>query len=182
MGMKHKGTIKLETRRLILRKLKVDDAEDYAYIWSESSAIEWKPPFSDSATKSLLKRIKSFDKPEGYCWAIVEKNNGKVIGEIFTVNNCNKTRSCEIVYGMAKAYRNKGYMTETLHCSLLFLLQEVGYNRVQGGHLADNPASGRVMGKAGMVYEGTLRQDNVNKNGELTDSIIYSMIKRDLAK
>lgn len=178
--MKHISIHLLETERLRLRKLTVNDAEDYSYVWSDKEHIIWEPPFSDEQTASLEKRIREFDRPDGYCWGIVEKISGKVVGEIFTVNNSDKTQSCEIAYGMALNYRNKGYMTEALRCVLHFLLLDVGYNRVQAGHLADTPASGRVMEKAGMVYEVTLRQDNINRKGILSDSKIYSMLKKDI--
>ena len=54
---------------------------------------------------------------------------------------------------MAPAFRNRGYMTEALRRVLAFLLLEVRFNRVQGGCLKDNPASGRVMQGVGMLHE-----------------------------
>ena len=70
---------------------------------------------------------------------------------------------------------------EALKSILEFLLTEVNYNRVEGGHFSDNPASGRVMEKSGMKYEGTLRQSNINwKTGKFIDSKLYGIIKNDL--
>jgi len=89
--------------------------------------------------------------------------------------------SCEIAYTLSKAYWNKGYAKEALYSVLRYLINNEGYNRVQGGHFNDNPASGKVMEKAGMKYVGILRQNNINwKTGKFIDTKIYSMIKSDL--
>ena len=85
-----------------------------------------------------------------------------------------------MAYEVKAKYRNKGYASEALKRVLKFLLVEVEYNRISAGHLADNPASGRVMEKAGMKYEGTHRQDNRNHEGILTDSRLYAILREDL--
>lgn len=177
--MNNLSTRVLETNRLILRPLKLSDAENYSSVWAKHPKV-WEPPFSTEQTDSLRKRILQYDRADCYDWGIALKTSDTIIGEIFTVNNDEKMLSCEMVYGMAEKHRNNGYTSEALACVLKYLLLEVGYNRIQAGHLADNPASGRVMEKAGMVYEGTLRQDNRNDDGVLTDSRIYSMIRDDI--
>jgi len=111
---------------------------------------------------------------------LLNKSNNEIIGAICTINHNEEIKSCEIAYNISKHYRNKGYMTEALYCVLRFLINEVGYNRIKGGHFADNPASGRVMEKAGMRYEGTLRQNEKNMNGDIVDGKIYSLIKDDI--
>ena len=175
--MQHLGTQPLETARLRLDRLTLEKLHDYVHIWDDE-------PIDEAAVRaradSLEKRIAWFDRPAGYCWGLYRRQDGRLVGEIFAVNQDERTRSCEIAYGTAPAWRNQGYMSEALAAVLRFLLLQVGYNRVQAGHLVDNPASGRVMQKAGMVYEGTLRQDNLNPQGQLTDSKIYSMIRDDL--
>ena len=59
-----------------------------------------------------------------------------------------------------------------------FLFNEVGFYLIEVRHLATNPASGRVMEKAGMTYEATLRKRFIDKETkERTDIKIYSKIK-----
>lgn len=175
--MQHLGTQPLETARLRLDRLRLEQAADYTHIWDPEPIDE---AVIQARAESLARRIAQFDRPEGYCWGLYRKQDGRLVGEIFAVNQDDRTRSCEIAYGTAPTWRNQGYMSEALAAVLRFLLLQVGYNRVQAGHLADNPASGRVMQKTGMTYEGTLRQDNLNPEGQLTDSKIYSMIRDDL--
>jgi ribosomal-protein-alanine N-acetyltransferase len=113
-------------------------------------------------------------------WVWNLRENKEVIGSICAINNNEEVKSCGLGYQISKRYRNKGYTTEALIRVLKFLIEEIGYNRIQGGHFSDNPASGRVMEKAGMKYEGTLRQNCRNKDGVPVDSKIYGLIKDDI--
>jgi RimJ/RimL family protein N-acetyltransferase len=49
-------------------------------------------------------------------------------------------------------------------------------NRIQARHMTKNPASGRVMQKVGMKYEGTLRQ-SLFRWGKFEDAAIYSILQ-----
>ncbi|MCL2772304.1 MAG: GNAT family N-acetyltransferase [Oscillospiraceae bacterium] len=178
--MNHMGTKTLETDRLILRKLEINDAKNYAPVYYERELTASGGPVSQKQIESLEERIKYFSAIDKYYWVIAEKHSGNLIGEVVFFDYDEKTRSCVIGYEMSVNSRNKGYMTEAVARTLRFLIFEVGFNRISGGHQSDNPASGRVMAKAGMKYEGTLRQDFMNKDGTLVDSILYSMIRQDM--
>jgi ribosomal-protein-alanine N-acetyltransferase len=144
--MEHKGTETLYTERLSLRKSEIGEADE------NDDDPEVHKDF-------LVRIINGYGKADFYFWTVTEKKGGKAVGYIRTIDSDEKTLSCGIAYETKAKYRNNGYASEALKRVLAFLLAEVGYNRVSGGLLADNPASGRVMEKAGMKYEGTLRQD-----------------------
>lgn len=61
---------------------------------------------------------------------------------------------------------------------LLCNFEEVGANRVCAKHDTNNPNSGKVMEKAGMKYEGTLRQCARNNQG-IVDCAVYSILKEE---
>ena len=165
--MKHLGTKTLETERLLLRKSNINDVDEY--------------DDDPSGQKNYIEQVmKKYDKPDFYYWTFVEKMGNKAVGYICTVNDDEKTLSCEMAYETKAEYRNNGYASEALKRVLEFLLVEVEYNRISAGHLADNPASGRVMRKAGMKHEGTRRQDIRNSEGILTDSELYGILREDL--
>ena len=177
----HIGSKTIETDRLILRKFEIADTEIYAPVYYEREIIDSEKPVSQQQIQSLKERIEYFSATDKYYWVIVEKNSGNLIGEVvFFDYDYDKTFSCVIGYQTSINNRNKGYMTEAVARLLRFMILEVGFNRISGGHQADNPASGKVMAKAGMKYEGTLRQDYANNDGTIVDSILYSMIKQDL--
>jgi RimJ/RimL family protein N-acetyltransferase len=181
--LNHLGTINIETKRLILRKLSINDAQNVFYHWTSDPNIMWAWGVHESVEQTkeeMAKWIKNYVKKDYYEWGIETKENNEIIGAICTINNVEEIKSCEIAYNISKLHRNKGYMTETLFCILRFLINDVGYNRIGGGHLSDNPESGRAMEKAGMKYEGKLRQNARNMNGDIVDSKIYSLIKDDI--
>ena len=180
--MNHLGPKDIETKRLLLRKYVLEDAEDiFGNIMSTGVHINNSHKTLDETKNALVDWIKDYEKIDFYEWAIELKINKKIIGLICTINNNEKLKSCEIAYEISRNYWNNGYATEALYYVLRYLINDVGYNRIKGGHFIDNPASGRVMEKAGMRYEGTLRQDCINeKTGKFIDSKIYSIIKDDL--
>ena len=69
-------------------------------------------------------------------------------------------------------------MPEALKAVTDYLFDVVGINRLMATHDVNNPKSGRVMQKAGMKYEGTLRQAGQNIQG-ICDASVYSIIRSD---
>ncbi|MCL2357407.1 MAG: GNAT family N-acetyltransferase [Defluviitaleaceae bacterium] len=135
------------------------------------------------AKKIVLETKRLHIKPvnvSGYDWEIAEKGTSELVGKIAFFDIDKKLCSCTLGFHTEENHRNKGYMTEALSCVLRFMMLDKGFNRISGGHQADNPASGKVMAGAGMKYEGTFRQDFMNKDGTVVDSVMYSMIKQDL--
>ena len=71
-------------------------------------------------------------------------------------------------------HRNKGYASEAVKAIIGYGFSKLNLRRVQAIHSVDNPASGRVLEKAGMIYEGTLRLYN-----GVSDQKMYSAIDTD---
>lgn len=72
-------------------------------------------------------------------------------------------------------------MTESLQAVISALFTETEVNRIQAVFDTGKPASGQVMKKAGMTYEGTLRQASINSRG-LVDIAIFAILKSDYLK
>lgn len=70
-------------------------------------------------------------------------------------------------------------MTEALGAVIKFLFTNVNFNRIQLRHATENPASGKVMLKCGLKFEGILRQYGFKNNGERCDSAIYSILREE---
>ena len=87
-----------------------------------------------------------------------------------------RNQRAEMGYWLGVPYWNKGYATEAARAVLRFGFQELGLNRIYASYFPRNPASGRVMEKAGMRYEGTLRQHFVRWS-EPEDLVYYSILK-----
>ena len=177
----HKGTKTIETERLILRKYKLTDAEAIFIHWTSDEEIRWESHKTVEETQSELNNwIKNYDRIDFYEWGIELKENRQIIGAIAAIQCDNKLLSCEVVYNISKYYRRQNLMTEALKAVISFLFAEVGFNRIEARYDIVNPASGRVMEKAGMKFEGILRQNCLRKDGTFGDLKVFSILKSDL--
>ncbi|MBP0967098.1 MAG: GNAT family N-acetyltransferase [Oscillospiraceae bacterium] len=178
--MNHKGTVTLETERLILRRFAVSDAADMYRNWASSAEVArfltWEPHPSVVATAALLAEwVKEYEKPETYNWVLVLKASDMPVGNISVVEQRAETACASLGWCLGTAWWGQGYMPEAGNAVLRFLFESVGFNRVCANHDADNLKSGRVMQKIGMKKEGVLRQHGYAK-GRVFDDVRYGIL------
>ncbi len=182
--MKHQGTKKIETRRLILRQFTLNDAEPMYRNWASDGEVTryltWTPHESVEETKSLLKEwIDDYKKPEKYEWCIELKEIGEPIGSIGVVGIREKIGAMEIGYCISEAYWHQGITSEAFEAVIAYLTKEVGARRIESRHDTRNPYSGKVMEKCGLKYEGTKIQGDWNNSG-ICDCAFYGMVLEDV--
>ena len=184
--MKHCGIKTIETDRLILRRFKNEDSKNMFKNWASDPEVTkyltW-PAHSDiGITEFILSDwINSYEKEDFYNWAIELKEIGEVIGNISSVGNNDTIMKVHIGYCIGKEWWNKGIMSEALKAVIDYFFTEVEVNRVESRHDVNNPGSGKVMQKCGMIYEGTLRQADKNNLG-ICDTAYYGILKSDWEK
>ncbi len=180
--MKHSGTIRLETKRLVLRRFELSDAEDVYHNWASDAEVTrfltWPTHESIETTKGYMQfNVDNYEKDiTFYSWGIELKEIGRVIGGISVVNINEKAESVHIGYCIGKNYWNKGIMSEAFLAVIPYLFEVVEVNRIDARHDPRNPYSGKVMEKCGLVYEGTLRQSDRNNQG-ICDEAWYGLLK-----
>lgn len=182
--MDYKGTTRLETERLILRRFTIDDANDvfknYASSDEVTRYITWETHSSISVTNDYLRGlIESYKDSKTFNWAIELKSNHKVIGQIGASNLDENASKIRVGYCIGEKWWNCGIVTEALLEVIKFLFEEVGVNRIEAYHNAKNLASGKVMQKCGMRLEGILRQSYKYKDG-ISDECIYGILRDDI--
>lgn len=180
----HKGTQTINTDRLLLRRFEFTDAYDMFKNWANDSAVAkfltWKPHNNIEVTKEIVEQwVNEYENNNIYDWAIEVKEIGEVIGSISIVKLDEKHYSCEIGYCMSRKYWGKGIMSESLKAVIDYLFSEIGFNRIVAKHDTINIASGKVMVKSGMRYEGTLKQVKLRDNKEFYDLALYAILKED---
>jgi ribosomal-protein-alanine N-acetyltransferase len=87
-------------------------------------------------------------------------------------------RSASLGYCLDDAAWGQGYATEAARGVLQWAFDTLDLNRVQAETDTRNTASARVLEKLGFIREGTLREDCV-VNGDVSDSWVYGLIRRD---
>lgn len=184
--MEHKGTVTLETERLILRRFELGDANDMFSNWASDPEVTkylaWPTHSSIEVSKFVINDwVSSYDKKEYYSWAIELKGERKVVGSITAVKVNDLTNAIEIGYCIGRNYWGNGITAEAGKAVVKFLFEEVKANRVCAYHAPENPNSGKVMKKIGMTYEGTLRQSDICNQG-IVDSDVYSILKEEYQK
>ena len=72
---------------------------------------------------------------------------------------------CQLGFDVAKAYRNKGIMSEAIKAVFDYLLYQADFNRIYLQVRANNIASNKVCEKCGMILEGTMKNHFKSQNG-----------------
>lgn len=148
----------IETPRLILRKLRVGDAEDmYEYACDEALTeyLLWSPHESVKYTKSFLKfLLKKYKSGEYLDWGIELKDEGKLIGTCGFSSLDFDNSKAEIGYVLSRSYQGNGYATEAVRAVLSFSFETLNLNRVEARVMEGNEASCVLLEKLGMKLEG----------------------------
>ena len=181
--MNHKGTVLIETERLILRPFTMDDCEAAFRNWESDSKttefLRWKTMESIEATKYVMRMwVDGYKDPAFYQWGIVPKELGEPIGTISVVGMDERTEKMHIGYCIGSKWWHKGFTSEAFAAIIPFLFEEVGANRIEAQHDPNNPNSGKVMQKCGLKYEGTLRQADWSNKG-IVDACLYAILRSD---
>lgn len=149
----------LKSERLLLRQLQTEDAPYIVELAGDYEVSKMTlniphPYPSDIAIEFVEHTHKNWEADKGYTFAIVDKDTDGFMGVIGLHPEMRHKRA-EVGYWIGQRYWGKGFMTEALKRVLQFAFEELDLNRVGAGYLVENPASGRVMEKAGMKFEGT---------------------------
>ncbi|GAA0594499.1 GNAT family N-acetyltransferase [Virgibacillus siamensis] len=181
--MEEKGDGKfpvLETERLILRKISMDDLEDmYEYGSSDevSAYVSWPTHQSMEDTKRFVETVLE-EYSRGVLpvfWGIVLKTSQKLIGTINYVSWKPKHQTGEIGYVLSRHYWGQGFMPEAAEKVLEYGFCQLGLIRVQARCFVENTGSEKVMQKVGMTHEGTMRKAMFAK-GRHWDLRMYSVL------
>ncbi len=171
----------LQTERLVLRKIRLEDAEDmYAYS-QDSKATQyllWDPHPNLLYTEQYIRYLQErYAAGDYYDFAIECKEDGKMIGTVGFTSFDLPNLSAEVGYVVAPKYQGQGYATEALGKVISFGFERCGLARIAAVCMKDNIASLRVMEKCGMEREGLLRSA-VYAKGKLNDVYLAAIVRK----
>lgn len=172
----------IETDRLILRPIQLEDAEDLFEVHSDLEAMKYLPFPVDQTVEATQKRIARYiergTKGESTFWAVIYKDSGKVIGRCgFWEINCGDAWG-EIIRLIHKDYWGKGIGTEILYALCHYGFLTVGLNRIYTITYVENIGSLRTYEKIGFRKVGLLKEIFYYK-GAYWDRLAYEMLASD---
>lgn len=173
----------LETERLMLREMTIDDVEFYFRHFNNDEIVEgscFLGPESLEAAKEELKRycINPFKENKGVRWGIVKKGSKELIGTCGYYDWNKTVHRAEIGYDLDPVYWGRGIMTEALGATLEYGFEKMELNRIQAIIDSKNVRSIRLVQRLGFKKEGILRQ-NSYFNGQFIDDIVFSLLKKE---
>ncbi|WP_018933102.1 GNAT family N-acetyltransferase [Gracilibacillus lacisalsi] len=154
----------METERLYLRELKLEDTEKLSKVLSDPEAMQYYPePFNIKKVEKWIQwNIENYQKYNHGLWAVVLKDDDTFIGDCgITMQNIADETVPEIGFHILKNYWNKGYATEAATACKEYAFEVLHYSKVFSYTTMKNIPSQRVAERIGMqkykVFE---------KNGE----------------
>ena len=172
---------KFETKRLIIRPIKPEDAKSI-FKWASKEKVvnllTWPPYETVEGVESfILKRIKEhYEKNIWDPLAITFKGSDDVIGFVGAFLASEKAKCLEIGYVLDDVHWGKEIMAEAVYELVNQLFEKTDVHRIQVHTKDNNLNSKRVIEKLGFIKEGTVR-DGAYVKGEFWTTHIYSLLR-----
>lgn len=160
----------------------LEDAPDLQRLAGEYDIASTVPgiphPYEDGMAEEWIRSCyEKFEKDEALHFAITLRTDRNLIGGIGLKLDREHEKG-EMGYWVGKPYWNRGYTTEAARAVVAYSFEVLKLNRIHAYYFKRNAASGRVMEKVGMRYEGCFRQ-HVKKWDNFEDIMVYGILKAD---
>ncbi|HEX9749691.1 MAG TPA: GNAT family N-acetyltransferase [candidate division Zixibacteria bacterium] len=168
----------LKTDRLVLRGFIPEDAPRVQALAGNravaaTTALIPHPYPDGEAERWIETHNKEYGEGRSVTFAVTLRGSGELIGAC-SLTLCGRHKRAEIGFWIGEPYWGFGYATEAARAVIAFGFAR-GLNRIFAEHYHVNPASGRVLQKAGMTHEGTNRQHMI-KWGKPMDCEVYGIL------
>ncbi|MCM2465094.1 GNAT family N-acetyltransferase [Methanoculleus oceani] len=169
----------LATRRLLLRAFDPGDAREVQRLCGDYAvaATTLLPyPYPDGLAEVWIASLREgIERGDAAAFAVTLAGEGGLIGGVRLRIDTDHARG-ELGFWVARRCWGRGYATEAVRAVIEYGFSTLGLHRVHAHHFSRNPASGRVMEKCGMVYEGRLRH-HVRKWGVYEDVDLWGIVR-----
>ncbi|QQQ18023.1 GNAT family N-acetyltransferase [Brevundimonas vitis] len=161
----------VETRRLMLRSPEPRDAARLADLANDRDVarmtLRMPHPYGLPDAESFVLQVASQDPRRASTFVIAHEDHGPV-GVIGLFEDGDPAP--EVGYWIGRPFWGRGYATEALEGALVWASRRWRRRALVAGHFSDNPASGRVLEKAGFLYTGEVRRGFSRARGSDVDT------------
>ena len=169
----------IETSRLVLRRLRYEDAEEIFYTYASKQDatrfVSWRTHQSIADTRQFLGHaITGWEQGIDYSFSIRIRENNRMVGGAGFLNDRGKV---QVGYVLGPVHWGRGFATEACCAMIKLLRQTEGVYRVGSFVDAENVASVRVLLKSGMEEEARLSQwfRFVNQENRAKDCLVFRL-------
>ncbi|MDD1716451.1 MAG: GNAT family N-acetyltransferase [Methanolinea sp.] len=173
--------LSLHTARLVLRPFDEEDARIVKELVNHpeiaAGILNIPLPYTlQDAEVWIGQHAVARDRGEEYVFAVTEQSGNLVGATSIRVNE--EHGHGELGYWIGMAAKGKGYATETVGSMLEFGFIGLGLHRIYARHLSWNIASGKVLRKSGLKYEGRMR-GHAFRWGTFHDIEVYGILREE---
>jgi ribosomal-protein-alanine N-acetyltransferase len=171
----------LETDRLLLRQVKLDDNQAIFDYYTDPLVTEYfmEPLTDPQKAQAIAQEYAGYDSVNtGIVWAITLKPNPTLIGTCGYETFSRYDKRGEIGYDLARKYWGQGIAKEALRAIIEYSFADLDLNRIQAYVLAENTRSIRRLESLRFAAEGVLR-DYRWFNGKFSNWALLSLLKKD---
>lgn len=173
----------LVTARLRLRPFIETDAEPLCEVAGDraiaDTMISIPHPYEMAQARAWIgSHAGALAAGTGVHWAVVFRQEPTLIGAIELRHLDTEHGDGELSFWIGVQWWGRGYALEAVGAVVGHGFTVLGLNRVHAHHLVRNPASGRVLEKAGFRQEGLLRQ-RVRKWGIYEDVRLLALLREE---
>ncbi|WP_445509112.1 GNAT family N-acetyltransferase [Rossellomorea marisflavi] len=172
----------LQTKRLELHEMTLDDAPALFTLWSHPDVTRFMniDRFTDEQQArdmiTLLTELAAENKALRF--SIFDRDSGELIGSCGYNHFDRDNLITEIGYDVLPTHWGKGLGTEAVGILTKHAFEVLGMNRIEAKVEAGNDASSALLEKVGYHFEGTLREGEKSK-GRYVDMKLYAILRSD---
>lgn len=164
----------IETRRMIIRNFKPQDANDLHDIFGDNETMKnCEPAYDFEKTEKFLT---SFCIDRNGAVAAVHKQSGKMIGYILF--NASDEGVYEMGWLFHRSFWRQGYAYESCKAVIDYAFSELKAHKVFAETI-DAVKSVSLMQKLGMQFEGVQRSQTKDNHGNWSDLFFYGLLEND---
>lgn len=181
--MKLIGTIPIETKRLLLRRLTINDSKEaYKNWYCRKESVKYllcNEHKNEEQTKILFDYYeKAYTDLATFRWVIELKETNELIGMIEVNENLyTPLDTLEIGYCIGPKFYNNNYATESLQAVIKFLFEVADVKYIYAYCMKENIPSSKVLEKSNMKLENCKKKQVIDKNNNLRELLLYYITK-----
>ena len=178
--------MRIETERLLLRNYKMSDLCDFYNLMNQENVANRAGFYVVSDAKDAVNKLK-FDVDNPLCFAIVDKQTDRVIGDIALVDMSLDTMNTygidknskvkEVQCCLSESFWGNGLMTEAMSAIVKVGIEELCLDAIVGACYSKNKASEKVQIKCGLIPYKTDRNYVWRETGETCKAILSKITK-----